>query len=107
MPSIATFNANNFFLRYKFSRTFPGDSSKKSLIEAANSVIGYLPGALGNYSPKNYIVWDPIRREIAAEALKEPNGKLSDIICFLEVENIQAIRVFNQLYLTITTRIRC
>lgn len=100
MPTLATFNANNFFLRYKFSRTYPGDLSKNSMIEAAESAIGYMPGvAFGKYSPKNYIVWDPIRRELAGEALKEPDGRLPDILCFQEVENIQAIRAFNQRYL--------
>ena len=44
MTSLATFNANNFFLRYKFSKTYPGDMSKKSLIEASDAaMMGYLP----------------------------------------------------------------
>jgi hypothetical protein len=35
MPTLATFNANNFFLRYKFAKTYPGDLSGKSAIDAA------------------------------------------------------------------------
>jgi len=99
MPSLASFNANNFFLRYKFSNTFPGDTSRKSLVEAVDGAIGYLPGTLGGYSLKNYIIWDSVRRDLASYALREPDGKLPDILCFQEVENIQAIRAFNQHYL--------
>lgn len=102
MTSLTTFNANNFFLRYKFTRNYPGDTSKKSLDEASEVIgrpIGYLPQLAFRKYTKNYIVWDPTRRELAAKALKEPDGKLPDILCFQEVENIQAIRVFNQNYL--------
>lgn len=100
MPSLATFNANNFFLRYKFAKNYPNDMSKASLIEASEvGAKGYLPGiAFGRYT-KNYIVWDPVRRQLAAQALMEPDGKLPDILCLQEVENIQAIRTFNQRYL--------
>ena len=33
MPSLATFNANNFFLRYRFNITYPEDLSRHSCIE--------------------------------------------------------------------------
>jgi len=99
MPSLATFNANNFFLRYKFASTYPGDMSKASLVEATEAAVGYMPNQFGNYSVKNYIVWDPTRREVAATALMEPDGKLPDILCLQEVESIEAIRVFNNRYL--------
>ena len=99
MPTLATFNANNFFLRYKFSQTYPGDMSRGSIVEATESV-GYLPGtSFGNYGPRRYIIWDPERRDIAATALHEPDNQLPDILCFQEVENIEAIRAFNQTYL--------
>ncbi|MFD2588977.1 endonuclease/exonuclease/phosphatase family protein [Croceitalea marina] len=97
MISITTFNANNFFLRYKFSKNLPNSKSKDSLIEAGE-VIGYLPGiAFGKYT-KNFIVWDSKRRNLASEALKAPDDKFPDIICFQEVENIEAIRILNQRY---------
>lgn len=101
MTSLATFNANNFFLRYKFSKTYPGDMSKKSLIEASEAaMMGYLPEkAFGKYSPKSFIIWEPERRKLAIKALKEPDGKLPDILCFQEVENMDAIRAFNENYL--------
>jgi endonuclease/exonuclease/phosphatase family metal-dependent hydrolase len=61
---------------------------------------GFLPGgSFGHYGEKQYIVWDSRRRKLAARALKEPDGVLPDILCLQEVENIQAIRVFNQRYL--------
>ena len=65
MSTLATFNANNFFLRYKFRNVFPGDeASKKSILEAAQvSTIGYMSGLpFGKYSKKSYIIWDAIRR---------------------------------------------
>lgn len=100
MPSLATFNANNFFLRYRFTNTYPGDASHASRIEAGEvGLMGYLPGtAFGNLG-SSYIIWDAKRRELAARALAEPDGRLPDILCLQEVENIQAIRKFNQAYL--------
>ncbi len=101
MPSLATFNANNFFLRYKFSKTYPGDMSKKSLVEASEAAtMGYIPEkAFGKYLPNNFIIWEPERRKIAVKALKEPDGQLPDILCLQEVENMDAIRAFNENYL--------
>jgi endonuclease/exonuclease/phosphatase family metal-dependent hydrolase len=99
MPSLATFNANNLFLRYKFTRNFPGARSKSSQTEAAEAgLLGYLPGmAFGRY-PSSYVVWDVERRELLQRALVAPDGRLPDILCFQEVENIQAIRILNQRY---------
>jgi endonuclease/exonuclease/phosphatase family metal-dependent hydrolase len=101
MPSLTTFNANNFFLRYKFTRSYPGSRSRGDLEEAAEAgLTGFLPGvSFGHYGENQYIVWDSQRRQLAARALKEPDNALPDILCFQEVENIQAIRVFNQRYL--------
>jgi endonuclease/exonuclease/phosphatase family metal-dependent hydrolase len=101
MLSLTTFNANNFFLRYKFTRSYPGSRAKEDLEEAAEAgLTGFLPGvSFGRYGKDQYIVWDSQRRQLAADALKEPDGVPPDILCFQEVENIQAIRVFNQLYL--------
>ena len=42
---------------------------------------------------------EPERRKLAIKALKEPDGKLPDILCFQEVENMDAIRAFNENYL--------
>jgi len=44
MPTLATFNANNFFLRYRFAGTYPGDQRKKSAIEAGEvAMLGCVP----------------------------------------------------------------
>jgi endonuclease/exonuclease/phosphatase family metal-dependent hydrolase len=101
MPSLTTFNANNFFLRYKFTSNYPGSRAKEDLEEAAEAgLTGFLPGvSFGHYGKDQYIVWDTQRRQLAASALREPDGVPPDILCFQEVENIQAIRVFNQRYL--------
>lgn len=108
MPSLATFNANNFFLRYRFANTFPGDQSRKSLVEAAEVAgLGYIPGKLPESATRNarpydrqrFVVWDEERRVLAAQALAEPEGALPDILCLQEVENLDAVRVFNDRYL--------
>ncbi len=103
MPTLATFNANNFFLRYRFTDRYSGATatSPSILSEAERAqLIGFLPGlAFGNYASTQYIVWDQGRRTLAAQALAEPDGVLPDILCLQEVENIHAIRVFNDDYL--------
>ncbi len=99
MPSLAIFNANNLFLRYKFTRQYPGGRSPRSRIEAAEAeLLGYLPGlAFGRYASR-YVVWDVTRRQLLHQALLAVDGRLPDILCFQEVENIQAIRILNQRY---------
>lgn len=97
MPTLATFNANNFFLRYRFANTYPGDQSKKSAIEAADVSLGYIPEKkFGKYLSSDFVIWDSVRRDLAAQALSEPDGKLPDILCLQEVENMDAIRKFNE-----------
>jgi endonuclease/exonuclease/phosphatase family metal-dependent hydrolase len=100
MPTLATFNANNFFLRYRFAGTFPGDQSKKSKVEAADVSLGYIPEKkFGRYLSHDFIVWDGTRRDLAAQALSEADGRLPDILCLQEVENMDAIRVLNERHL--------
>jgi endonuclease/exonuclease/phosphatase family metal-dependent hydrolase len=100
MPTLATWNANNLFLRYRFAHTYPGDVSKKSAVEAARVALGYLPGKdFGRYKSSDFVIWDKTRRELAVQALAEPDGELPDILCLQEVENLDALRVFNEDYL--------
>jgi hypothetical protein len=56
MPSLATFNVNNLFLRRRFGNTYPGDQSKKSKSEAAEAMSwGFLPQiAAGRFSSTAY-----------------------------------------------------
>ncbi len=100
MVTLTTFNANNFFLRYKFSRRYPGDRSGVSQVEATEiATHGFLPDRpFQKYGRSRYIVWDEGRRQLAFAALKEPDGQLPDILCLQEVENIHAIRVLNKRY---------
>ena len=99
MPSLATFNANNFFLRYKFTNKYPGDMSRHSLIEATEAaLVGYLPGLAFDQIPRSYIIWDGQRRELANRALREPDGQMPDILCLQEVENLHAVRYLDQKY---------
>ncbi len=97
MPSLATFNVNNLFLRYRFGDTYPGDMSKKSKSEAAEAMgWGFLPQiADGKFSSKAYVFWDDERRKATADALKGGDGKLPDILCLQEVESMAALRKFN------------
>lgn len=98
LVSIATFNANNFYLRYKFAKSYPGGEQNAAAIVAGTEArLGYLPGlSFGKYGKEQFVIWDATRRELAARALKAPDGKLPDVLCFQEVENIHAIRLFNQ-----------
>lgn len=93
MTTLCTFNINNLFLRYKFGKTFPGDMSGKS--ESEDVRWGYLP----LYKPGLFDVFSPEQRELAAQALKLPNGNLPDIVCLQEVESLLALRAFNEHYL--------
>lgn len=100
MPTLATWNANNLFLRYRFAGTYPGDVSGKSEREAARVTHGFVPERrFGRYKSDDFVIWDRLRRELAAQALAEPDGELPDILCLQEVENLDALRVFNQDYL--------
>jgi hypothetical protein len=95
--TLATFNANNFFLRYRFTNTFPGDRSAKSLVAAGEvGALGYVPPRdFGRLASSRYVIWDAGRRELAARALAEPDAALPDILCVQETENLDALRALN------------
>jgi endonuclease/exonuclease/phosphatase family metal-dependent hydrolase len=99
LVSITTFNANNLFLRYDFQRSYPGGAyDSLARIDAGERRLGYLPG-LAFGGDDRYEVWDDQRRRVAAQALREPDDQLPDVLCLQEVENIHALRVFNAGYL--------
>jgi len=56
---LCTFNANNLFVRYKFTRTFPRDMSGKSTAE--DPAWGYLPV----YNPGDWEIFNQKQRELA------------------------------------------
>lgn len=66
MATIATFNANNLYVRYRFGQTYPGDQSGKSGVEDPKS--GYLP----MYNPKAFELFNPLQRELTARAQDRP-----------------------------------
>jgi hypothetical protein len=90
--TLATYNVNNLFLRYKFGRAFPGDMRKKS--ELKDLRWGYLP----MYKPGLFTVFDEERRKLEASSVKV-DGSYPDILCLQEVESLQALRSFNEAYL--------
>jgi len=58
--------------------------------------MGYVPERkFGKYLSRDFVVWDPVRRNLTAQALAEPDGKLPDILCLQEVENMDALRKLN------------
>jgi hypothetical protein len=89
------------FLRYRFASTYPGDSSKKSAVEAGLvGSFGYVPEKrFGTAKSNDFVIWDPVRRDLAAQALAEPDDRLPDVLCLQEVENMDAIRRFNEAHL--------
>lgn len=76
VPTLATYNANNFFLRHRLPRA----AERR---ESASEVRAH----------------HRARRVLAAKALAEPDGRLPDILCLQEVEDLDTLRVFNAGYL--------
>jgi endonuclease/exonuclease/phosphatase family metal-dependent hydrolase len=85
------FNVNNLFLRYKFSRRYPGDISGKSYISEPNW--GFLP----LYNKGAFVPFKPEQSELCAAALSTQD--LPDVLCFCEVESLLALRAFNERHL--------
>ena len=87
--TLATFNANNLFVRYRFGQTFPGDISGKSAVN--DPEFGYLP----MYSPAMFDLFNPDQRKLTARALSRDGSGLPDVLCLQEIESLIALRVFN------------
>ncbi len=88
--TLCTFNVNNLFVRYRFGKTFPGDVSKKSAV--TNPDEGYLP----MYSKGAFELFNPVQRELAAQAISAGSQGPPDILCLQEVESLIALRTFNE-----------
>lgn len=93
---LCNFNINNLFVRYKFGRTFPGDLSKKSLVE--DDRYGYLP----MYQKGSFEIFNEEQRKLAAQALTRGGKSYPDVICLQEVESLIALRAFNEQFLKST-----
>lgn len=91
MPyTIASFNVNNLFVRYRFGSRFPGDRSDRSLVEDPR--FGYLPV----YDPDLMTLFNPEQRELAARVITRDRTMLPDVVCLQEVESLIALRRFNE-----------
>ena len=102
--TLATFNANNLFLRYRFMDKYPGSPpSKKPPAELDTRVVD--PKAaddarfkfLPMYQRGMFRVFNEDQRRIEAKVLGD--GDPPDIVCLQEVESMLALREFNERYL--------
>jgi endonuclease/exonuclease/phosphatase family metal-dependent hydrolase len=91
--TLASFNANNLFVRYRFGQTFPGDISGKSAV--TNPAQGYLP----MYDPDLFELFNPQQRELTARALSRDGATFPDLLCLQEIESLIALREFNERHL--------
>lgn len=90
---LCDFNINNLFVRYKFARSYPGDSGKKSMAE--DERFGYLPlNQKGSFE-----IFNEAERKLAALALTRGGKAYPDVICVQEIESLIALRVFNEQFL--------
>jgi endonuclease/exonuclease/phosphatase family metal-dependent hydrolase len=89
----------NLFLRYKVFGYLPGGPSKKSILseKELQSEGGFLPSQRWKNSFKLFDkdAW----RLLTAKAIKRGDGNPPDILCVQEVENMQALRRFNDDFL--------
>ncbi len=91
MTSLAFFNVNNLFLRYRFGRRYPGDMFGSSLL--TDPEWGFLPvNNTGLFQPFN-----PEQTSLAAGVIQKEG--LPDILCLCEVESLLALRLFNTAFL--------
>ena len=108
--SICTFNIENLYMRYKIFDYRTGDRFKRKILSAKElrEKGGFLPG----YGMKNsFRIYDKDSwRKLTARAIKgygdftgrgggPDDKKLPDILCLVEVDSMDALRLFNEKYL--------
>lgn len=92
--TLATFNVNNLFVRYRFGQTFAGDMSRRSAV--TNPQDGFLP----MYDPDLFELFNAEQRQMAARVLTgDGEWDLPEVLCLQEVESLIALRQFNELHL--------
>ena len=92
--TLASFNVNNLFVRYRFGQTFAGDISGRSAV--TNPQDGYLP----MYDPDLFDLFNVEQRRMAARVLTGDGTRdLPEVLCLQEVESLIALRRFNELHL--------
>ncbi len=93
---ICTFNCENLFVRSKSFPLPPGIKSKKAPKADIAKGFGYQPMAYAKY----YNLYNDEARVLTALALTRGNkNPYADICCLQEVENMQALRTFNDAHL--------
>jgi len=80
-------------VRYRFGQTFPGDMSGKSAVN--EPTLGYLP----MYDPDMFDLFNPLQRQLTAQALSRDDSGLPDVLCLQEIESLIALRTFNEKHL--------
>ena len=107
--TLATFNVNNLFLRYRFMDAYPGSPPGKKpppdlrpLVDdpatsAAKKKKEPQSGFLPMYNSGMFTVFHEDQRKLEALAFGKPD--FPDVVCVQEVESMLALREFNQRYL--------
>lgn len=89
--SLASFNINNLYSRYRFGKKIPGEKScQPAETEPLHPVTA---------NPKQFEPLGRAKRTLAAEAITGDMGRYPDILCLQEVESLPALRRFNEDYL--------
>ena len=92
---VGTFNLENLFLRYKFGKTIKGTKPAKKVdpdefVKKGGTILGF-SFALEAFGPI-----DPVQRSMTAKVVVENEPEF--LVC-CEVENLDALRQFNEKYL--------
>jgi len=99
MPTvtIATFNCENLFARYKFETGPGGDKRKKVLTpEQLKERWGFMPPE--SWKNSFQLLGSDDWRKVTARALKG-EGSYPDIVCLQEIESLAVLRRFNEDFL--------
>lgn len=93
--TLATFNAENLFLRYRFMEQYPGGRKPQKAEETLErDNWGFLP----LYQKGMFQVFNQAQRLLTAQAIRG-QGVLPALLCLQEVESLLALREFNERYL--------
>ncbi len=93
--TLATFNAENLFLRYRFMEQYPGGRKPRRTEETRDQDRwGFVPP----YRTGMFRLFNEAQRKLTARDIRG-DGTPPDILCLQEVESLLALREFNERYL--------